>query len=119
MNLAALLFDVARRLPQQPAVSDDQQAWNYGELARRIAGVAGGYLVMQFAYSFVLKEIVLVDIFIIAIGFVMRAVSGAVVIGAEISPWLYIVTLLGALFLGLCKRRDPPPRDEQRRGQDT
>src|SRR5882762_11969531 len=42
MNLAALLFDVARRLPQQPAVTDDRQAWNYGELARRIAGVAGG-----------------------------------------------------------------------------
>ena len=75
-------------------------------LSPTFAGVAGGYLVMQFAYSFVLKEIVLVDIFIIAIGFVMRAVSGAVVIGAEISPWLYIVTLLGALFLGLCKRRN-------------
>src|ERR1700731_4435959 len=42
MNLAALLFDVARRLPQQPAVTDDRQAWNYGELIRRIAGVAGG-----------------------------------------------------------------------------
>jgi len=42
MNLAALLFDVARRLPQQPAVTDDRQAWNYGELARRIAGVAAG-----------------------------------------------------------------------------
>ena len=42
MNLAALLFDVARRLPQQPAVSDERQAWNYRELARRIAGVAGG-----------------------------------------------------------------------------
>src|SRR3984893_2809752 len=42
MNLAALLFDVARRLPQQPAVTDDRQAWNCGELIRRIAGVAGG-----------------------------------------------------------------------------
>jgi long-chain acyl-CoA synthetase len=42
MNLAALLFDVARRLPQQRAVTDDGQAWNYGELMRRIAGVAGG-----------------------------------------------------------------------------
>src|SRR5580765_4967449 len=42
MNLAGLLFDVARRLPQQPAVTDDRQAWNYGELIRRIAGVAGG-----------------------------------------------------------------------------
>src|SRR5438046_8420462 len=42
MNLAALLFDVARRLPQQPAVTDDLHAWNYRELARRIAGMAGG-----------------------------------------------------------------------------
>ncbi len=75
-------------------------------LSPTFAAVAGGYLVMQFAYSFILKHIVLVDIFVIAVGFVMRAVSGAVVIGAEISPWLYIVTLLGALFLGLCKRRN-------------
>src|SRR5437870_7686722 len=42
MNLAALLFDVARRLPQQPAVTDDRHAWNYRELARRIARMAGG-----------------------------------------------------------------------------
>jgi acyl-CoA synthetase (AMP-forming)/AMP-acid ligase II len=42
MNLAALLFDVARRFPEQPAVSDDRQSWNYRELAHRIAGVAGG-----------------------------------------------------------------------------
>jgi len=43
MNLAALLFDVARRLPQQPAITDDLHAWNYRELARRIAGIAGGF----------------------------------------------------------------------------
>ncbi|MGA8398648.1 MAG: long-chain fatty acid--CoA ligase [Stellaceae bacterium] len=42
MNLAALLFDVARRQPERPAVSDDQQAWNYRELAERVARVAGG-----------------------------------------------------------------------------
>src|SRR3954447_18888067 len=42
MNLAALLFDVARRLPEQPAVTDDRQAWNYRELMQRVAGVAGG-----------------------------------------------------------------------------
>src|SRR5437868_14116067 len=42
MNLAALLFDVASRLPQQRAVSDDRQAWNYRELMQRVAGVAGG-----------------------------------------------------------------------------
>jgi 4-hydroxybenzoate polyprenyltransferase len=69
------------------------------------AAVLAGYLVMQFGYIFALKEVVLLDVFILAIGFVMRAVSGAVAIGVTISPWLYTVTLLGALFLGLCKRR--------------
>src|SRR5712691_7965542 len=41
-NLAALLFDVARRLPRQPAVSDDRHSWNYGEFAERVARLAGG-----------------------------------------------------------------------------
>src|SRR6266568_1465132 len=42
MNLAGLLFDVARRLPGQPAVSDDRHSWNYGEFAERVARLAGG-----------------------------------------------------------------------------
>src|SRR5947208_3799968 len=42
MNLAALLFDVARRLPRQPAVSDDRHSWSYGEFAERVARLAGG-----------------------------------------------------------------------------
>src|SRR5436853_6173894 len=42
MNLAALLFDVTRRLPERPAVSDDSHSWNYRELMQRVAGVAGG-----------------------------------------------------------------------------
>ena len=42
MNLAALLFDVARRLPEQPAVSDDRHSWNYAEFAERAARLAGG-----------------------------------------------------------------------------
>lgn len=74
-------------------------------LAPPFAAVAGSYLVMQFGYILALKEVVLLDVFVLALGFVMRAVSGAVAIGVEISPWLYTVTLLGALFLGLCKRR--------------
>jgi 4-hydroxybenzoate polyprenyltransferase len=68
--------------------------------------VTAGYVLMQIAYVFVLKHVVLLDVFVIATGFVLRAVGGALVIGAEISPWLYTVTLLGALFLGLCKRRN-------------
>lgn len=74
-------------------------------LSPAFAAVAGSYLIMQFAYIYALKNVVLLDVLIISLGFVMRAVSGAVVIGAVISPWLYTVTLLGALFLGLCKRR--------------
>lgn len=42
MNLAALLFDSVRRLPERPAVSDDYRAWTFGELAVRIAKIAGG-----------------------------------------------------------------------------
>jgi 4-hydroxybenzoate polyprenyltransferase len=75
-------------------------------LSPAFAGIAACYLLLQFGYIFLLKNVVLVDVFVIAIGFVLRAISGAVVIGAAISPWLYIVTLLGALFLGLCKRRN-------------
>lgn len=64
-----------------------------------------GYLLMQAGYTFVWKHVVLVDVFVIAVGFVMRAVGGVLVLGAAISPWFYLVTLLGALFLGLAKRR--------------
>jgi acyl-CoA synthetase (AMP-forming)/AMP-acid ligase II len=42
MNLAALLFDVARRVPRQPAVSDERHSWNYAEFAERVARLAGG-----------------------------------------------------------------------------
>src|SRR6478736_4895587 len=42
MNLAALMFDVARRLPQRLAVSDGHHSWNYGEFAGRVAHLAGG-----------------------------------------------------------------------------
>jgi acyl-CoA synthetase (AMP-forming)/AMP-acid ligase II len=42
MNLAALLFDVARQLPTRPAVSDERASYNYGEPALRVARLAGG-----------------------------------------------------------------------------
>jgi 4-hydroxybenzoate polyprenyltransferase len=57
------------------------------------------------AYTFGLKRIAYVDILIIAGGFVLRALAGAVAIGVTISPWLLLCTFLLALFLGLCKRR--------------
>ena len=63
------------------------------------------YLAVMVAYSFWLKHIVILDVFTIAAGFVLRAFAGAVAIPVVISPWLFICTLLLALFLGLGKRR--------------
>ncbi len=64
------------------------------------------YMLLQIAYSFYLKHIVIIDVFSIAAGFLMRTVAGAVVIQVPISPWLYVVTMLLALFLGFGKRRN-------------
>jgi 4-hydroxybenzoate polyprenyltransferase len=66
---------------------------------------ASGYFALQVAYSLYLKEVVILDVFSIAAGFVLRVVAGAVVINVVISPWLIICTTLLALFLGLSKRR--------------
>jgi 4-hydroxybenzoate polyprenyltransferase len=67
--------------------------------------VAAAYLVLNLLYSFALKNVVIVDAISVSLGFVLRAVAGAVAIGAEFSDWLLICTILLALFLTLCKRR--------------
>jgi 4-hydroxybenzoate polyprenyltransferase len=71
----------------------------------QVGCVVLAYTVMMVAYSYRLKHIVLIDLFIIATGFVLRAMAGALAIDVPISPWLYVVTALGALFLGINKRR--------------
>jgi 4-hydroxybenzoate polyprenyltransferase len=64
------------------------------------------YLVLQLAYAFILKDIVLLDVMTIAAGFVLRVSAGTpLVVTERFSPWLYICTTLLALFLGLSKRR--------------
>lgn len=67
--------------------------------------VLASYIVLQIAYSFGLKRIVLVDVFCVALGFVLRAVAGAFAIDVAISPWLLVCSLTLALFLALAKRR--------------
>ena len=56
-------------------------------------------------YALWLKRIALGDVIVISLGFVLRALAGAVVIHVVISPWLLLCAMLLALFLGLCKRR--------------
>ena len=63
------------------------------------------YAALNLAYSMWLKEIVILDVMVIASGFVLRAVGGALVINVEISKWLIMCTILLSLFLAFCKRR--------------
>jgi 4-hydroxybenzoate polyprenyltransferase len=63
------------------------------------------YVLLLLAYSAWLKHVVIVDVLVVAAGFTLRAVAGAVAIDVEISGWLLICTILSALFLALGKRR--------------
>lgn len=64
------------------------------------------YLLLMVLYGLRLKHVVLLDVFIIASGFALRILAGAVVIPVIISPWLYIVTIMLSLLLALGKRRN-------------
>ena len=66
---------------------------------------AAAYLALFVVYTRSLKHVVVLDVMTIAIGFVLRAVAGGLVINVHISHWLLVCTMLGALFLGLAKRR--------------
>jgi 4-hydroxybenzoate polyprenyltransferase len=69
-------------------------------------GIISLYLLLQLGYSFVLKNVVIVDVLALAAGFVLRVAGGAALADAErFSPWLYVCVVLLALFLGLGKRR--------------
>jgi 4-hydroxybenzoate polyprenyltransferase len=74
-------------------------------LGRPFAFAALSYLVLNVAYSNWLKHVVIVDVFSIAAGFVLRVIAGALVIDVFMSHWLLICTLLLALFMGFSKRR--------------
>ena len=75
-------------------------------LSPAFAIVALSYLILNLAYSNWIKNIPLLDVFAIALGFVLRILAGVTLIEvARFSPWLYVVTTLGALYIGFGKRR--------------
>jgi len=63
------------------------------------------YMATMILYSYLLKNIVIVDVFTLAAGLVLRALAGAAAIHVPASPWLYVCTVLLALFIGFSKRR--------------
>jgi 4-hydroxybenzoate polyprenyltransferase len=77
------------------------------------------YMAINLAYSFWLKEVVIVDVMLIASGFVLRAVGGGLAIDVSISHWLVMCTILLSLFLALCKRRQELDSLEDAHGHRT
>ncbi len=71
----------------------------------RFYSSVGVYFVLNLFYSFKLKNIVLLDIFSIAAGFMIRVVAGAYIINVEISSWLLLTTMFISLFLAIMKRQ--------------
>jgi len=74
-------------------------------LDRGFGLVATAYLVLQTLYTFGFKHAVILDVVAIGLGFVLRAVSGAVLVHVEISQWLVLCTFTLCLFMGFSKRR--------------
>jgi len=74
-------------------------------LGRDFALAALLYTLLNLAYSFRLKEIVILDVLSISMGFLLRGVAGALAIAVQFSDWLVVCTILLALFLALAKRR--------------
>jgi 4-hydroxybenzoate polyprenyltransferase len=71
-----------------------------------LLAVVGAYIVMNIAYSLKLKQLAIVDVFIIATGFVLRVLAGGMATDIFLSHWIVLMTFLLTLFLAFAKRRD-------------
>ncbi|MCT8976799.1 decaprenyl-phosphate phosphoribosyltransferase [Clostridium sp. CX1] len=74
-------------------------------LNMKVGMILISYIVINIFYSFKLKEIVIIDVMIITLGFVLRVESGSFATGVSVSPWLLLCTILLSLFLALNKRK--------------
>lgn len=90
-------------LTAPPDLTDPYRRWGGSQLLLALTMIS--YVAINLAYSFWLKHLVIWDVFIIAAGFVLRALAGAFVIPVPISTWFYVCMTFLALFLALGKRR--------------
>jgi 4-hydroxybenzoate polyprenyltransferase len=74
-------------------------------LGLRFGLLAAAYLATMIAYSLLLKNLVIVDVFVVSAGYVLRVAGGVLVTGVPFSPWLYVCTTLLALFISFSRRR--------------
>jgi len=74
-------------------------------LGSGVLGVVVGYLVLNLLYSAALKHVVILDVMIVAVGFVLRVLGGSQAVGVGLSSWLLLCTIFVALFLVVSKRR--------------
>ena len=79
--------------------------WKVGNQTA-LYGIIVFYLVMNIAYCIKLKQFAIIDVFIIAVGFVLRIYAGGFSTGIYLSHWIVLMTFLLALFLAFAKRRD-------------
>ncbi len=123
-----LFNDIADREKDKTHASKSNRPIASGKLSVKNAAISGGviciitlllsgllepmflllalvYAGLMLGYSFWLKKLVIIDVLVIAMGFLLRAVAGAVLIKVEISVWLFICAFLLALFLALGKRK--------------
>ncbi|KZL94505.1 decaprenyl-phosphate phosphoribosyltransferase [Clostridium magnum] len=78
---------------------------SYKMLNILILSVLAVYMFINILYCFKLKNVVIIDVMVITLGFVLRVESGSVATGVQVSPWLFLCTILLSLFLGLNKRK--------------
>jgi 4-hydroxybenzoate polyprenyltransferase len=76
------------------------------------SGILALYAAMNLGYSFGLKNIPIIDISILAAGYVLRVIFGAALAGVEVSVWLYLTVTLVAFYMGLGKRRNEIAKQE-------
>ncbi len=80
--------------------------WEVGGGRIYVSSIIILYVLMNIAYCMILKQLAIIDVFIIAVGFVLRVFAGGFATGIYLSHWIILMTFLLALFLAFAKRRD-------------